>query len=115
MSGSAWRPAGHGGGAALLCLAVRGESPVCSRAAVVGPLGLDKTPLYRAVLQVLAESRGATRAGERAGLFATGCQGVGGGSNPTKSLSIRVVVDLSGKAESMRAGEGAGGAGDGGW
>ena len=50
-------------------LAAHGKSPVCSRAAIVGPLGFDETPLDWAVPQVSAGPRGAMRAGERAGLL----------------------------------------------
>ena len=72
-SADAARPLFHSGATAChRCsgtspgLAAPGESPVCSRAAVVGPLGFDETPLYWAVPQVSAGSRGA---GERAGLL----------------------------------------------
>lgn len=39
----------------------RSESPVCSRASIVGPRDFDRTPFYRAELQFLADTRGPQR------------------------------------------------------
>lgn len=42
----------------ILSLGARGESPVCCRAAVVGPLGFDEAPLYRTVPKVFCGAEG---------------------------------------------------------
>lgn len=64
-----------------------GESPVRSRAAIVGPLGHEETQRYRAEPQAVAEPRGAVRASESA---QGSCDGAAV-SNPRSVLNVRMV------------------------